>query len=159
MANALDDNKITSLISLNKIISAAEYEDLKDLSRVKGKHRESHISLKSSDGSDFVIKVRQNTINPLDFTVIFGYVMPNTNTVFRLKRFNGKYHEHRNKIEGDLFYDFHVHSATERYQDQGLKEDAFAEVTSEYSDLDSAIEHMLNTCNISITGSVQQKLV
>jgi hypothetical protein len=51
-----------------------------------------------------------------------------------------------NRIEGVRFYDFHIHQATERYQDSGFDEDAFAEVTSRYQNVSGALRCMLDDC-------------
>lgn len=67
------------------------------------------------------------------------------NTLFRLRRYNGP-HEHTNSIEGTTLNDFHFHTATERYQKLGAKEDSFAEVTSRHWNLDSAIKCLLEDC-------------
>ena len=54
--------------------------------------------------------------------------VPQSNRVFRLRRYNGKSHEHTNPIEKEIFYDFHIHTATERYQVlENKKEDTYAE--------------------------------
>jgi len=62
-----------------------------------------------------------------------------------LRRYNGP-HEHTNSIEGTTLNDFHFHTATERYQKLGAKEDSFAEVTSRHWNLDSAIKCLLEDC-------------
>ena len=56
--------------------------------------------------------------------------------LFRLRRYNGRSHQHTNKIEEITFYDFHIHTATERYQDAGYAEEHFAEVTDRYVDFE-----------------------
>lgn len=61
----------------------------------------------------------------------------------RLRRHNGSSHRHTNRLEGRVVRGFHVHLATERYQLAGLKEDDYAEATSNYGDLAVAIDHML----------------
>ena len=63
---------------------------------------------------------------------------PYSGRIFRLLRYNGRSHPHTNTIEGDRFYDFHIHKATERYQKKGQKEESYAEVTDRYRDLDGA---------------------
>ena len=68
--------------------------------------------------------LRQNKINRLDFSVILAVRVPQSNLLFRLRRYNGKSHEHTNHIEGDTFYDYHIHMATERYQEIGTRKDA-----------------------------------
>ena len=67
-----------------------------------------------------------------------------TNRLFRLRRYNGKSHEHTNNIEKVTFYDFHIHTATERYQvSENKKEDKFAEVTDRYSDFSGAMDCLI----------------
>jgi hypothetical protein len=92
-----------------------------------------------------MVKLRQSAINPANFSVILVYKMPGLYTVFRLRRHNGK-HFHTNVIEGNDFHDFHVHTATERYQKKGLNEDYFAEVSTRHHDLQSAIECLISDC-------------
>lgn len=85
-------------------------------------------------------------INPFNFSVILGYQLPDLYTIFRLRRYNGRSHTHTNVLERQTFYDFHVHTATERYQRAGFTEDFFAEPTNRYHDLKSAIDSLLNEC-------------
>ena len=66
--------------------------------------------------------------------------------LFRLRRYNGKSHEHTNRLEGRTFYEFHIHTATERYQDSGLREDAFAEPTTRLADFVGAVACALDDC-------------
>ncbi|MCA1840753.1 MAG: hypothetical protein ABR507_06715 [Actinomycetota bacterium] len=83
--------------------------------------------------------LRQSDANPLDFSVIIAYNMPRSNQWFRLRRYNGRSHTHTNTIEKNSFFEFHIHTATERYQGSGLREDAYAEPTNRYSDFQSAL--------------------
>jgi hypothetical protein len=94
-----------------------------------------------------VIAVGQSTLDMLNFSAILGYRMPGYNTVFRLRGYNGK-HEHTNAIEGNKLDDFHIHIATERYQKRGPREDVFAEATSRYWNLDTALRCMLTDCGL-----------
>jgi len=109
-------------------------------------HRRKNFDITGESGSEFVIKVRQSTLNILDFSVILGYKMPGLFRVFRLRRYNGKSHRHTNTLEKETFYSFHFHSATERYQKAGFKEDHFAQTTKRYGDLNSAIQCLLSDC-------------
>ena len=69
--------------------------------------------------------------------------MPGLSTVFRLRRYNGK-HTHSNPIEkSGEFREFHRHTATERYQQLGAKEDHFAEVDTRFHNVDGAIQCLL----------------
>ena len=82
----------------------------------------------------------------MNFSVILGYMLPGSYTVFRLRRYNGKAHFHTNVLENESFYDFHVHTATERYQIPGFNEDHFAERANRFYDLHSAIRCLTDEC-------------
>ena len=75
--------------------------------------------------------------------------------LFRLRRHNGKSHEHTNQIEQITFYDFHIHMATERYQELGTREDAFAEVTDRYGDYESALRCLVEDCGFEVPPNPQ----
>jgi len=107
-------------------------------------HRRSTITVQGENGSRFRLFVRQLVLDPLDFSVILGYDVPNSNRVFRLRRNNGSSHRHTNRLAGQVVHGFHVHLATERYQLAGLKEDDYAEATTSYGHLAGAIDHMLD---------------
>lgn len=97
-----------------------------------------------------MVAVRQSLLNPFDFSVILGYKVPGLNTVFRLRRYNGKSHVHTNAIENETVRGFHMHFATERYQKfGGLKEDGFAQETSRYWNLESAIDCLIEDCGFA----------
>lgn len=108
-------------------------------------------------GNEFLLALRKSVINVLDFSVILGYQLPHLHTVFRLRRYNGKSHVHTNPIEKQTFYDFHFHTATERYQRPGLREEHFAEVTDRYQTIEGAIQCMLDDCGFRGPSS-QMKL-
>jgi hypothetical protein len=59
---------------------------------------------------------------------------------------NGKSYEHTNQIEASTFYDFHIHMATERYQELEMREDAYAEATDRFGDFDSAFRCLVDDC-------------
>ena len=61
-----------------------------------------------------------------------------------MRRHNGKSHEHTNQIEANTFYDFHIHMATERYQELGMREDAYAEATDRFGDFDGALRCLVD---------------
>lgn len=109
-------------------------------------HEEAQIEIQSGDVGAFRVIVRKNRINPMDFSVILGYVPPEQFTLFRLRRYNGL-HEHTNKLEVVTFRTFHIHYATQRYQEAGFDIDAYAEATDRYTTLDGALELLLDDCN------------
>ena len=111
-------------------------------------HREAQLAVDGGAGNQFRIIVRQSRVNPLDFSAILAVEVPQSNKVFRLRRYNGKSHEHRNIIERETFYDFHIHTATARYQELGTREDGYAEVTDRYSDYNGAWECLMGDANV-----------
>jgi hypothetical protein len=101
----------------------------------------------SPTGNSFVVKIRRSMLNPFDFSAILGYQLPGMNTIFHLRRYNGKSHYHTNPLDEDVrFRGFHIHTATERYQKIGAKVEHFAEITTRYADLDGAIDCLLTDC-------------
>jgi len=153
----LNDQQISTLIQEKKILQSKNLKITSQLKDKKG-HREKEIILPRKDGGFFKIILRMNNFNVLDFSIILGYIPTNGKALFRLKRFNGKSHEHTNKIEGNSFYNFHIHFATERYQFNGFDEDAYAVETNLYSDIHSALDYFINDCNIISSDDCQLKM-
>lgn len=121
-------------------------------------HNERNLDLQGDSGAKYRLILRQNTSDPLDFSVILARELPRSGDVFRLRRHNGKGHEHKNKIEGDVVYDHHIHYATERYQKRGFDEDGYAEATDRYSTIEEAVDCMIKSGNITILPAVQREL-
>ena len=153
----LNDAEILSLVQERKEFPP-NYETLFQTKDKKG-HKEQELSLPRSDGSQFKVILRQNRINPLDFSLILAYIPPKTTALFRLQRYNGKSHQHTNKIERETFYKFHIHQATERYQLAGFDEDGFAVVSSEYADIHGALDCFIKDCFIMLPLNRQLKLL
>lgn len=152
----LTDIEIQNLVVERKVLK----ENIREKMKFKPKlgHNEWEYSILGEAGSQFYIIMRSNKQNPIDFSVILGYQIPKTNTTFRLCRYNGKSHEHTNKIEQQTFYDFHIHQATERYQLLGMAEDSYAEPTNKYSDMDMALESLLDDYGFIMPVNPQLKL-
>ncbi len=89
--------------------------------RSKRGHHEQHLDLDDDAKSEFRIILRRSGVNPLDFSIILAVRVPRSSVLFRLRRYNGRSHEHTNHIEDVTFYDFHVHFATEIYQEIGAR--------------------------------------
>ena len=118
-------------------------------------HDERELEVIGGDGNEFHVILRKSHLNPLDFSVILGVRVPKSNRVFRLRRYNGKSHEHTNRIEKETFYDFHIHLATERYQQLGTREpreDAYAKVTDRYSDATVALDCLIADAAFETSG-------
>ncbi len=155
----LSDQEIAMLLAEQKPLPA-NYASRLRLKPKRG-HRERELDVTGANGSAFRLMLRENTQNVLDFSVILAYRPPKTNQLFRLRRYNGKSHEHTNRIEGQTFYDFHIHMATERYQQAGPREDAYAEPTARYADVDEALKCMFEDCGFDVPDeppSAQMKL-
>jgi hypothetical protein len=152
----LSDAEIDSLIREPKNTPSNLFPLTKLIERDKHKRRDYGVA--SLSGNEFVIAVRQSTLDTLNFSAILGYKMPGYNTVFRLRRYNGK-HEHTNSIERTKLDDFHIHTATERYQLRGLREDFFAEVTARHWNLDSALRCLLEDCGFDPPPPAAQTLL
>ena len=121
-------------------------------------HKRASVTIDRPDGSQYNINLRQNVNNVNDFSVIIAYQCKGNNKDFKLRRYNGKSHEHSNKIEKSRFYNFHIHISTERYQKIGAKEESFAEETSRYTNLNEALECMIKDCNIKVKINPQMSI-
>lgn len=126
--------------------------------RPKRMHSEQRLEIQGEGGNHYRLIIRQSRLNPFDFSIILALCPPNSNQVFRLRRYNGKSHEHTNTIEGDRFYAYHVHTATERYQELGAREDAYAEPSDRFSDFNAALNCMLSDCGFDVPQDPQMKL-
>jgi hypothetical protein len=156
MAIQFNDAAITRLISESKPLPL----DYRERIRIKPKrgHSERELDVRGTGSSEFRLILRQSQFNPLDFSVILAYRPPGLSQLFRLRRYNGKSHQHTNTLEGITFYNFHIHTATERYQDSGLREDSFAEPTDRFVDFQSAIRCMLTDCGFDVPSDPQREL-
>lgn len=126
--------------------------------KLKLGHKERELDIIGASKSEFRIVFRQSQINPIDFSIILAYCVPKTNQIFRLRRYNGKSHEHTNPLEGNSFYSFHIHMATERYQDSGLREDSYAEPSNRFADYHGAIRCLFEDCSFEQPPGLQSHL-
>ena len=156
MADFLSDEEVHALLAEEKRLPA-DYGRRFVLKAKRG-HAEFELDLDGANGSPFRVVMRRSNFNPLDFSVILAYRVPGSNQVLRLKRYNGKSHEHTNPIERETFYDFHIHTATERYQRSGNREDTFAEVTDRYANVNQAVECLFEDCGFIMPDEPQGSL-
>ena len=156
MPTFLKDTEIAALIAEPKPLPV-DYRSRIQTKPKRG-HRERELDVDGAQGGKFRIILRQSSYNPLDFSVILAWLPPQSTTPFRLCRFNGKSHEHTNTIETATFYDFHVHRATERYQQAGTREDTFAEPTSRYQDFAGALRCLIEDCGFQLPPGDQSEL-
>lgn len=156
MTVLFSDSQIADLIAENKPVPY-DWRSRIQL-RPKRGHRERDLDLTGDQGSKFRLIFRQNTINGLDFSLILAVTVPGSSQVFRLRRYNGKSHEHTNHIEGTTFYDFHIHTATERYQAMGTREDASAAPTDRYADFHGALRCLVEDTHVIAPPDAQGHL-
>ena len=147
------DNEIAALVQERKPLPDKWRTRLR--LRPKRGHEERDLDCTGELGGEFRVILRQSSISPLDFTAILAVHVPQSNRIFRLRRYNGKNHEHSNIIEGGIFYDYHIHMATERYQDLGAREDAYAEVSDRYEDLDGALDCLFGDAAFDVPSDPQ----
>lgn len=156
MAARYSDADIARLLEERKPIVEGFHLNIR--LREKRGHKEQELDVQGVDGNQFRLILRQSNFNALDFSIILAHCPADTNQIFRLRRYNGKSHEHTNTIESEFFYDFHIHTATERYQELGAREDAYAEPSKRFSELRSAVDCMLSDCALELPEDPQQNL-
>ena len=111
------------------------------------------------NNNKFCLILRQSRLNSLDFSIIIAVYPPGSHKLFHLRRYDGKSHEHTNPIEKQKFYDFHIHKATERYQNYGTcEEDKYAEPTDRFSNFGEALDCLLNDCGFELPDDPQLSL-
>lgn len=128
------------------------------VTNLKRRHKERHLEVIGDEENEFRIIIRENQVNQSDFSVILAFCIPESSRNFRLLRYNGKSHEHTNLIEKVKFQGFHIHFATERYQQIGQSEDFYAEPTNRYSDVNGALQCLIVDANFEEPPTLQQTL-
>jgi len=145
----LSDKDIDTLVTIQKHLPVDYRSRLRTRSRsYSDKHEEGQLEIQVQDTGTFRVIIRKNRINPLDFSAILGYIPPERLKLFHLRRYNGV-HKHTNKIERNSFRTFHIHYATQRYQEAGWDIDAYAEINDKYTTVDGALELLLDDCNFT----------
>jgi len=152
----LTDEEIGRLIAERKALPE-NYQAML-VTRPKRGHRERDIGVLGSGGNEFLLVFRESSLSPFDFSVILMYRPANSTQLFRLRRYNGRSHEHTNVLERQKLYDFHIHTATERYQASGLREDTYAERADRFSDFRGAVDCMFRDCNFDLPETAQRPL-
>jgi hypothetical protein len=117
-------------------------------SNPKHGHRRLTRRFRGDKGTAFALHLRQSTIDPYDFSVILAFEPLTGGGETILRRHNGRGHAHRNEIEGTrLPSTFHVHMATERYQQHGHDIDGYAEATTDFDSLATGLDEMLRVAH------------
>jgi hypothetical protein len=150
MRRVLTDEEICALLTEQKSLPENWKTRLRVLPKTGFRHVQRELEIPGGNGKVFRIVLRQNTINTLDFSIILMF-RDADGTEFRLCRYNGKHpSEHTNRLEkllgkanASFRNQFHIHTATERYQQASLEIDGYAEATGKYSSFDSALTEFL----------------
>ncbi len=156
MAVTYSDQEIASLKQERKP-APADWGNRIRLRPKRGRD-EGQLDLIGDGGNEFRLIFRQNKINQFDFSIILAVRVPQSSQIFRLRRYNGKSHEHTNHMEDVTFYDFHIHFATQRYQERGAREDAHAESTDRYGDFQGALRCLIKDANLEVPSELQGNL-
>ena len=141
----LSDIEIKNLIEDVKPMSVKSIRNINPKLKEKRMHKEAELNIVSETERNFKLIIRVNTIDMFDFSIILMYTDEQGKS-YILRRYNGK-HPHKNKLEGTTLWDFHIHYATERYQQQGYRIESYAETTDSYSNWTEALNKMLDDCN------------
>lgn len=162
----LTDQEIASFISEPKVVPDNWVARLLPKDKAHYQHRERELDIEGSNGNLFRVIVRQNTLNVMDFSIILMLREKDSNVEYILIRYNGKHPsnhtnkwEKKNRLPNHTFVPaFHIHRATQRYQEGGYRIDGFAEMTTHYSDFHTAIEQFMLECNFKTEDNGQPSL-
>ena len=155
MAHIFSDQKIAELINERKVLSNNRRSKFR-----KTTHRgndEYRLNVIGEEGNAFQVIVRISVFNKLNFSVILGVKVPPPKKFFRLKRYNGD-HEHTNTIEDEKLNGFHIHTATERYQVNSVREEDYAELTERYTNVNGALKCLFADANFEDPNALQDTL-
>ena len=143
----MTDEELKALIELPKIISKNEMHKLTSPVEEYGYYR-SDAKLSAVSDCKFILRTRQATDDPMDFSVILSVELPDGKQ-FNLVRCNGSSHTHKNRIERTRVRGMHRHIATQRYMERETNAEGYAEKTDEYNSLEEAVQYMLHFAKIT----------
>ncbi len=151
------DSEIATLLQERKVLPFS-LGDRAFRMKPKVGHTEGEATLMGDAGNTYRLILRQNARFVLDFSVILPVRVAESGRWFRLRRCNGRSHQHTNRLEGERFVGFHIHEATERYQAVGLNEDGYAEPTNRYGDFEGALTCVQQDAHIELPPGAQTRL-
>jgi len=162
MTRILKDSEIQELIEEVKPLSENWEKYVQPRQKSGYQHEERNFGIKGENGSDFRVILRRNRLNVFDFCIILIF-RDKDGKEYRLIRYNGKHSsQHTNKWEKEQGYQehtfgpaFHIHKATQRYQEADYPIDGYAKVTTTYYDFNSALTHFLRDNNFKKPESSQ----
>ncbi len=138
------DEQIAALLSEGKPYERSKLST-SHMASVEAYYRSS-IEIRGVSGTRFVVFLRRSILDRFNFSAILGVKPEGQSEPFLLRRYNGRSHPHSNPIEGDTFFDYHIHTATERYQRMGRKPEMYAVPTDRYQNLEAAVLCMIEDC-------------
>ena len=150
------DQEITALIKERKVLPNNWRNKLKE-TKNRGSN-EYHLNITGEEGNKFRVIVRMSVSDPLNFSIVLGVKVPPPKKFFRLRRYNGGNHAHINLIENEVMTGFHIHTATERYQMNGTREENYAEPTQRYADVNGALKCLFTEANFEDPDALQNTL-
>lgn len=146
------DERIDALIKEAKTVPTNFKDGLIAALKKDNGHLRSDATIKGASGNTFKVAIRKNDLDVFDFSIIIYLVAP-TGKEFILRRYNGNSHRHTNRLEKEKIDGFHIHHATQRYQENTLHEEGYAEVTTRYSTYDAALDCLLEDCGFEFEAS------
>lgn len=149
------DEEITAFIQERKVL-AKDWAG-KFTKRMNRGFTEYYQEITGEDENSFRIIVKKGDFSDALFSALLVVRIPDSNKYFPLCRYNGSNHQHTNEIEGELITGFHIHIATERYQ-RRKKVFGYAQSTTRYSDVNGAIQCLLEDANFEETSGLQMNL-
>ena len=155
----LKDDELDRLFNEKKILPKDYHRRIRTYAKSGTKYEQEGLTTEGNEGHTFAIALRKNRMDPFDFSIILRYRDDGTGLWYNLARYNGRSHKHTNKLEGTSFYDFHIHKATQRYQENGLKIESFAEVTNRYNSFAGAVDAFIGDFNFVVEGLESTKLL
>ena len=165
MTRVLTEEDISELLQEAKPLQQNWESRLRPRPKSNFKFTQRDCEVHGNDGHVFRIIIRHNIINPLDFSIILTF-KDEDETELCLCRYNGKHpSQHTNKLEktkslpdSSFRNAFHIHMATQRYQEEGLEIDGYAEVTRSYSSFDTALRVFVRSNGFSVAGENEPSL-
>lgn len=154
----IPDCVIEELLLEGKPLPTNYITRLKTRLKKKMKFEGRELEILGDQGELFEIRLRKSTIDPMDFSVILRYYHEPEQKWKILSRYNGKSHPHSNPLERERsFRDYHIHKATERYQESGYRIEHYAERTTKYNSFEEAIFEFLKDYNFydEVTGKAK----
>ena len=150
------DQEIAALIQERKVLPDNKRSKFR---RTKNRGNDVYrLNVTGERKNEFQVIVRMSIFNKLNFSVILGVKVPPAKNLFRLKRYNGDYHLHTNAIEEQEVEGFHIHTATEKYQINGTREEDYAEPTKRYNDVNGALKCLFADANFEDPYALQDTL-